>query len=322
MNQPEKRHPLTYIFFDTKSMFRSGWRFFIFATLFVLVMVLLGGGLNVVLNTLPIGFSDDSLLGTLFPPAVGLTAALLVGWFCLQGLEGLPFKALGASFTKGWGLHFLYGGVIGAITLCLAAGFAAVFGGLRFEFNSDAGSSAILLTLIISFVIFFVGAAFEEAVMRGYVLQTFVRSNLAVFGVILTSLLFASGHLGNNNTSTLPVINTALAGVWLAIAYLKTRTLWFAFGLHLMWNWVQASFFGIEVSGFTKFATAPLLLEVDRGPVWISGGDYGIEGGIACTVALIVSTILIWYSPVLKADEEMIAMTSPGYLEKLNNSEA
>ena len=40
-----------------------------------------------------------------------------------------------------------------------------------------------------------------------------------------------------------------LLGAWLGVAYLKTRNLWFPFGVHLAWNWFQGSIFGISVSG-------------------------------------------------------------------------
>ena len=106
--------------------------------------------------------------------------------------------------------------------------------------------------------------------------------------MLLTAGLFAAGHLGNDDVTFFSTLNTALAGIWLGVAYLKTRTLWLCFGVHFAWNWVQGSFFGIEVSGFKDFATAPLLLEIDSGPVWITGGDYGIEGGLACTIALVL----------------------------------
>jgi hypothetical protein len=33
---------------------------------------------------------------------------------------------------------------------------------------------------------------------------------------------------------------------------------------------------------------------MNAGPDWLTGGAYGIEGGAACTVALIISTIVVW----------------------------
>ncbi len=38
--------------------------------------------------------------------------------------------------------------------------------------------------------------------------------------------------------------------------------------------------------------------------------NYGIEGGIACTIAIIASTAIIYFLPILKPSEEMLALTS------------
>ncbi|HMS10020.1 MAG TPA: CPBP family intramembrane metalloprotease, partial [Pyrinomonadaceae bacterium] len=99
------------------------------------------------------------------------------------------------------------------------------------------------------------------------------------------------------NASAFSWGNTFLAGIWFAVAYLRTRDLWFATGLHVMWNWMQGAFFGIEVSGLRELIPAPLLMETDAGPAWLTGGTYGLEGGIACTIALLISTAVIWFVP-------------------------
>jgi hypothetical protein len=67
------------------------------------------------------------------------------------------------------------------------------------------------------------------------------------------------------------------------------------FGLHLMWNWVQGAILGIPVSGIKELTTAPLFLVANSGSTILTGGDYGIEGGIACTIALIASGALIGF---------------------------
>jgi hypothetical protein len=162
----------------------------------------------------------------------------------------------------------------------------------------------------ISLAVFTLGAAAEEALFRGYILQTFARAKLAWFAIALTSLFFASGHSGNPNAGYISTINTVLAGVWLSIAHLKTRNLWMVFGLHLMWNWVQGAILGIPVSGIKELTTAPLLQVTNVGSTVLTGGDYGIEGGVACTIALIASGFMIWFLPMLKPAEEMLALTS------------
>lgn len=298
------------IFYNQFGRLRSGWRFIFFLLLFILVYGLVGLAAGYVLINLPIGFSKNTLLARVIGSVLGIAVAVALGWLCGKLLEGLPFRALGAWFTKFWLKDFLGGVVVGTLSIILAVGIAVIFGGLSFRYNDSAGRSAILITLSITLVIFLFGAAFEEALVRGYIFQTLTRANLSWLAIILTSLFFASGHLGNPASNSFSTLNTALAGVWLGVAYLKTRTLWLVFGVHFAWNWVMGSFFGIEVSGLKEIVPAPFLLEIDKGPVWITGGDYGLEGGIACTIALVISTIFIWYMPILKPTDDMLELTS------------
>jgi len=298
------------IFFNPSGRVRSGWRFAAFViSSFIAASVLLGAAVAV-LAALPTGFSPDSLSSFVLGFAASLAAVMFFGWFYGKIFEDLPFRALGFWLTKGWLKNLVWGLLFGAGSLALAALIANLFGGLTFYRNDAAGTAAILLTLGSTLLIFTFGAAFEEAFLRGYALQTFARAKLAVFGTILTSLIFATMHNGNPGATLFSWANTFLAGIWLAVAYFKTRDLWFAFGIHLMWNWFQGSIFGISVSGLDKLTPAPLLRAVDSGPVWLTGGGYGLEGGVACTVALLLSTAAIWFAPFLKADEELLAFSS------------
>lgn len=280
-------------------MLRSGWRFGVFSALFLVAGVFLSGVAFVLTSPLDIQTGPGSS-AFLFTNGLLMTAAaLLIGWLCASRLEGLPFSSLGASFSSGWLQNLVIGSLLGAATLSLAIAIAWAFGGVSFSVNA-AGSSAIIQTMLLSFAVFAAAGAAEEALFRGYIFQTFDRSRLTLFAVVLTSLLFATVHNANPNASVFSWCNTFLAGIWFAVAYLRTRDLWFATGLHVMWNWMQGAFFGIEVSGLRELVPAPLLIETDSGPAWLTGGSYGIEGGIACTAALLISTALIWFVPGLK----------------------
>lgn len=298
------------IFFNQYERLRSGWRFVVFLLLFAFLGTLFGYIAEVSLGTLAVDSSPGSVLFLLVNGSVSFVAAVLIGWFCGKYLENLPFRALGCWFTENWFKDLSLGLILGALTLAFAVLIAVIFGGLSFQPNQTNGQAAILLTLGVSLIVFIAGAAFEEILFRGYIFQTLARARLAWLAIALTSLFFAVAHLTNSNAGYISTLNTALAGVWFGVAYLKTRTLWFVFGLHLMWNWFQGAIFGIEVSGIKSLTTAPLFQEIDLGPVWLTGENYGIEGGIVCTIALIFSILLIWFLPFLKPTEEMLALTS------------
>ncbi|MEP7037828.1 MAG: type II CAAX endopeptidase family protein [Acidobacteriota bacterium] len=301
---------LIEIFINQTGRLRSGWRFLIFLLTVLVFSSSFGAAVREIFYFLPIGFGEHSLLSLINQNFVLLVVSLFVGWLCGKFLEGLPFRALGCWFTKNWFRDLIFGLLLGAVSLLFAAFVGMIFGGLRFQLNQENGQSAILLTLGVSLLVFVLGAAGEELFFRGYMLQTFARAKLAWLAIAFTSLFFASAHLGNPSANYISTLNTALAGIWFGIAYLKTRNLWFVFGLHLMWNWVQGAFLGLPVSGITELTTAPLLRVSEFGAKQITGGDYGIEGGIACTIAIVFSTVLIWYLPFLKPSEEMLALTS------------
>ncbi|MBA2334155.1 MAG: CPBP family intramembrane glutamic endopeptidase [Pyrinomonadaceae bacterium] len=298
------------VFFNQFERLRSGWRFMIFLAVFIFISAVVGSAAKTFFGLIFPGYATGSAGFLVVNGLLSLIAALFIGWLCGKYLEGLPFRALGAWFTKGWLRNLGVGIVVGSATLGLAVLFALISGGLSFRLNSGQQNTAIFLTLGFSLVVFAVAAAFEETFFRGYMLQTFSRSGLAWLAILLTSIFFGIVHLNNPNAGQISTINTILAGIWFGVAYLKTRDLWFVFGMHLMWNWTQGAIFGIEVSGLTDITTPALLEEIDRGPSWITGENYGIEGGIACTIALIISTALIYFLPFLKPSHEMLLLTS------------
>lgn len=297
-------------FFSEAGRLRSGWRFSIFLLAYFVLTLVFGLGAVSAISKLPVGFSPDSLLALVVPFAVFSAIGILLGWFFGKTFEDLPFRALGCSLTKNWLKDLVLGLIIGAISFGFAALVAAIFGGLRFEINRNSGAAAIVLTLAATLLIFTFGAISEEVLFRGYLLQTMSRAKLFWFGALATSVLFASGHANNPNATVFSWANTFLAGIWLAVAYWKTRTLWFPFAVHLAWNWIQGAFFGISVSGLSELASAPIFKPLDTTETFFTGGVYGIEGGFACTLALIFSTIAIYFMPFLRPTDEMLALTS------------
>ena len=91
--------------------------------------------------------------------------------------------------------------------------------GLKFSLG-DTGWLRIVRSGIGSGALLFVAALAEEAMFRGYGLQTLTRAKLAWVGVLLTSVPFGLVHLSNPNVVPgVTFANTALAGIWLAALF-------------------------------------------------------------------------------------------------------
>lgn len=297
----------TYNFFiDKQGHLRSGWRLAIFAISFLICAqlseVLLLWGIAGALRR-PATDVAASNWGFAAGHGAILISAALVAWACGKLFEELPFRALGCLPQRGWLRNLGIGTALGAASLFLAALLATVTRGIHFRFDT-AGPRSIGETVIISALVFVFAAAAEEMLFRGYPLQTLTRANLAWLGILITSVPFAAVHLKNPNVVPgFTFLNTALAGLWLAVAYLRTRSLWLPLGLHWSWNWAQASLLGLPVSGIERLAPAPLLRAINSGPDWLTGGAYGIEGGAACTIALLISTLVIWRTKLISRSD-------------------
>jgi membrane protease YdiL (CAAX protease family) len=305
---------LRQIFINNAGRLRSGWRVLLFILVYVCLLFLLSTlvrvgyavGLQIAPNRSLGAFVEDFVFRLIL-----LVSALSAGYLCNRWLEALPWRALGLTLHARWWHDFIIGSLIGVASLALATAIAAATGGLRFTASPRTMLLPVVQTLVMSALLFVFAALAEEALFRGYPLQTLTRARLAWLAILLTSVPFAAVHLQNPNVvKGFTFINTALAGVWLAVAYLRTRSLWLPLGVHWAWNWALGSLFGLPVSGITKIAPNPLLHGSDLGPSWLTGGSYGIEGGLACTIALVISTIFIWRMRLVSATLEMKEMTS------------
>ncbi|HEX8098554.1 MAG TPA: type II CAAX endopeptidase family protein, partial [Pyrinomonadaceae bacterium] len=254
---------------------------------------------------------SETTAGFVLQAVILFASAALVGWACGRLLEDLPWRALGWALHGGWLSNWMKGSLVGSLSLMLAALIVLAGRGFHFTFVTTAALlPAVGKTLLVSALVFVLAAAAEEVLFRGYPLQTMTRARLAWLGLFLTSVPFAAVHLGNPNV--VPVftfLNTALAGVWLGVAYLRTRSLWFPLGLHWAWNWTMGAVLGLPVSGIERLTPAPLFRAIDTGPAWLTGGSYGIEGGAACTLALVLSTLFVWRTRLVGATEGMRRLT-------------
>lgn len=314
-----------YIFMNDEGEMRSGWRVLAFIFLFVVAEALFAG-LSKALATLAPSLSfiltepSGSDLSARKLAYLGvenvrnLAAAIIATTVCARWFERRSFASVGFKLHRGWSRDFGLGSLLGAASLAIAVGIAAGAGAFSFEVQTRDGAH-LARGLIIVLLFFLISGATEELIFRGFPFQALAHNLGGPAAVAITSVIFGLAHLPNNSASAFSTINTILAGVWLGLAYLMTRSLWLAMALHYSWNFAMVFIFGLPVSGYSAFDQLAWLRGNIGAPSWVSGGSYGPEAGLAATVALILSTLVIWKSGLFTASEEMLAAIKHGKRE-------
>ncbi|HKQ78507.1 MAG TPA: CPBP family intramembrane glutamic endopeptidase [Blastocatellia bacterium] len=292
-------------------LLRSGWRAAIFLALLyspylILNLFVKGEGIGV-------GAGVDVSLEMILTYMLTVAWVVTVSWICLRFMEKMKLSALGFALHSGWFSDVLKGCVIGALMIASVVMLQVIGGGSRLSLNpvwlgeqgiNWTGVRIVAAEAGAALVLFILGGAFEELVFRGYAFQTLLRGAPAFVPILLFSIYFGWAHWDNPDRTLFSTANTALAGIWLSIAYLRTRSLWFPTALHFIWNWVMGAFFGIPVSGL-RIPQHPILLSSSGEPVWLTGGSYGSEGGVAATAVLIIAIFVIWRARWLSVSPEM-----------------
>lgn len=229
-------------------------------------------------------------------------ALLLATWLVIKFLEGRP-ALLSVGFPRHGNIlrELGQGTVIGGGMMTIIFVTEHSFGMAALSFKS---LSIIQFSHIFgaSVVIFVVGAFGEELLFRGYLFQTMIEGTGKIIAVVVFACFFGLAHLSNPNVTFFSLVNVALAGAWLSLAYFKTRTLWFPIALHFSWNFFQNHIFSFPVSGI-QFEKYQLGVLTQSGPVWLTGGAFGPEGGALATIMLVAAGAFIYFSDWIKLSE-------------------
>jgi len=216
----------------------------------------------------------------------------------LEVMVALAFAAVGIASYKGFkawierapdnefalpgsGLELARGLLLGFGLFCGVTAIVALLGGFEVMGLRGMGQLWPMLSLAV------LSGVFEEVLFRG-ILFRHIETMLGSWAALaLTSAFFGVAHLGNPNASWFSSFAIAVeAGILLGAAFMLTRRLWLAIGIHAGWNFTQGWVFSIPVSG----GDAPLGLLITRrvGPEWLTGGDFGLEASV---IALVIATL-------------------------------
>ena len=238
--------------------------------------------------------------------ALPLTVALYpisLVWLalCREQFDLRSRFSLGLRVTARAFPNFLRGalagiGAIGLLWLILWQTGALVVSGWSTQALS-AGIGGSLGQLALYGAMFLAVGFFEEVLFRGYITHNLYAWMGWRAALWIQAILFALVHVGNGLTGDKETLNAtlgalpslALIGIFFALCWRKTGSLWFPIGFHFAWNWSLGCLFSLPVSGIETFR----LLNVISNPnSALSGGSFGAEGSFYLIPILLA---LIWF---------------------------
>lgn len=244
-----------------------------------------------VMQELTVVLAGNSILDLVVGVAAGVATLWCYAWLSkvVEQRATVPELPRNRAVSE-----LVLGSVIGGGAFVLAMLFIVGIGGWRV---SDGDPGKLLGTVGIMAT----AAVTEEVVFRGIIFRIVEERLGSWLALVFSGLLFGLMHLaGSSGVSGGAELWGAAAiavqgGVLLAAAYLATRSLWLAIGVHFAWNVVESGF-GTAVSGKAN-EFGGLIHSTLLGPTWLTGGAFGPEAGAAAILScLLAAALLLWYA--------------------------
>lgn len=203
-----------------------------------------------------------------------------------------PISDIAGKINLTWFKEIFIGAVLGSSLMILPALILTFFGYVNWQTNDFSFST------IISGLSIFLGVAIaEELLFRGFIFQRLIDSLGQWPAQLIIAGLFLLTHINNPGMTgvikILASINIFIASIMFGIAYIKTKRLAMSLGLHFMANFIQGTILGFGVSGEKEHSLFTPLS--NNCPIWISGGEFGLEASIVGLFTVILITTLLYF---------------------------
>ena len=261
-------------FLNSERQLRNGWWIFIF--FLVLAAILIPTLIVAQQNSMDV--------------SIGLQAVIIViASFICQLLRRKPMNELFGKFNVRWLKELGLGGLIGSALMLVPALILWIFGWVHWQWN-PAGFSTLLSTVFL-----FAGVALaEEILFRGFIFQRLIAGLGQLPAQLIMAGYFLLTHLNNpgmtGDVKVLASINIFIASLVFGLTFIRTKSLAMPLGLHFMANLMQGGVLGFGVSGTDQSGLLqPIFSEV---PIWLTGGQFGLEASILGLVCVVVIFVL------------------------------
>lgn len=219
---------------------------------------------------------------------------LVVGLFRIK-IDKESFRSLGFTFSNIY-FNTLQGMLFGILILTIGFGALLISNEIKFvSFNFDS------IQFVQSVLLFLLVSLSEEILMRGYVLTNLMQSFNKYIALFISAFLFSFMHLGNDNLNAIGIVGIFIAGLFLGLGYIVSKSLWFSIALHFSWNFSQGTIYGFNISGNHVYSL--ITFSYTKQTIW-NGGEFGFEASIlAIILQIIFITIYLMRSNLIKTSK-------------------
>jgi uncharacterized protein len=184
-------------------------------------------------------------------------------------------------------LLFLPGACTGSVIMGLF--FLSLWGIGLAHISSGTGVEGLAGELLTPLVT----AAGEELLFRVILFRILEQMSGTTVAVLVSAAVFGLAHAANPGATPFAIAALSIdMGVVLALAYVLTRNVWFAIGIHMSWNFTEGYVLGAYDSGLRD--PHSLFLTTLSGSDLLTGGSFGPEGSIVMLgLGIAASAILV-----------------------------
>ena len=199
-------------------------------------------------------------------------------------LNTLGFKKKGAILSY-------FKGMILSLIVFSVAYFICIF---TRSITFDGIAQNIPVIYIIGYFIgYMIQGMAEEVLCRGYLFVSLTRRYHVINAAIFSAFFFAMLHGMNSGVDGLAMFNLFLYGLFAALLFVDFENIWIVGAFHSVWNFVQGNLYGISVSGNKITSSIFTSTSEEGGASVINGGSFGMEGGFAITIVLIIAIFIV-----------------------------
>lgn len=258
---------------------RAGWRLLIYAAFFFAFMIVSTFLFSTLLHPARGVFSSRFQF---FGELASFLSAFFAAWI-MSRIERRQIGVYGLPLRDAFGRQFWVGCSFGLCEILVLIGFIAAFGGYSFGSLAEHGTEIAKWALFWGAFFLVVGFS-EEFLFRGYALYTVADGIGFWLAAVLMSVSFGAVHLQNSGEGWVGVAGIVFVGLFWSFTLKRTGSLWFAIGMHAMFDFGETFLFSVPDSGMIfpgHLSNATL-----HGPSWLTGGTPGPEGSVIDFVIL------------------------------------